>query len=611
MGLALGALGCGDDGAAELTRADPEPTSPTPPGDKPAAQTGIDAASPRSPLDSGAAPDGLRDAALPTRPVDDAGTGADAQAAASCGACAGHELCDEASHTCVDKYAPWQLDCQNLPAHGTCQGGPREVLLLTTQSGHTLMLDPHDGHYLGVFKYSNDYWEGTQQVTQGPDQCIWSVASSERAPRAIERWNSDGSFRDDVIPHGKHLRDGADRLVGAGALAFSNSHLYVAAGEDSTTAANVSRYTLEGSFDKELSSAQVSALYVANDGSWFSSGERVQHWPAEAAPPVTVLTEPSSALAYAGHGELLVAQRDDNTLYRVNIESGAASHVEVLSSFDNVYALAQLRNGRWLYSSNDSDTLFSVDPAQAGVAAGTAIYALADSGQPYLGHFGKVGRACLPDAVVERKPEVAALVPPERCDELPTGAALMNEDFEAEAFSGAGFDHSYHGWTDQSSQPPPSTLEGSEHVSGARSLRIDSKDLDVATDGVQHDFAAIKPSYMGYWAKLDGGSTGWASVLLRSDSGRSLELIELHGNRVEANSATRSFTVPSASWVRIQLRNIDWAKRSYDLYVNCARVAENLRLSAESGDEISSIDLFVDTYEAARSAAYFDDIVLR
>ncbi|HEX6245095.1 MAG TPA: hypothetical protein VFZ61_29440, partial [Polyangiales bacterium] len=61
--------------------------------------------------------------------------------------------CTPGANGCpADPLAPFKLDCANLPSNGVCVGGPREVLLVTEETGVITMFDPADGHYLGFFK---------------------------------------------------------------------------------------------------------------------------------------------------------------------------------------------------------------------------------------------------------------------------------------------------------------------------------------------------------------------------------------------------------------------------------------------------------------------------
>lgn len=65
-------------------------------------------------------------------------------------------------------------------------------------------------------------------------------------------------------------------------------------------------------------------------------------------------------------------------------------------------------------------------------------------------------------------------------------------------------------------------------------------------------------------------------------------------------------------WVRVELRNIDWSTRTYDLYVNCTRLGEAVGLPAGLGDTIDRIDVYNYPYMTdASSIAWYDDILIK
>jgi hypothetical protein len=137
----------------------------------------------------------------------DAGASPDAGGNSACGACPPEQACDPVTQRCIGRDHPFVLDCAHLPTGGVCHGGPREVLLVTDHMGTVVMLDPQDGHFLGYLKrahrrYGHDEEYGYQLMTQGPDQCLWTVSweGQSALARGVERWNVDGTFRDNIIP---------------------------------------------------------------------------------------------------------------------------------------------------------------------------------------------------------------------------------------------------------------------------------------------------------------------------------------------------------------------------------------------------------------------------
>jgi hypothetical protein len=128
-------------------------------------------------------------------PVAEAGSVVPASAAggtvSTCGSCASHEFCDVPTGHCVDKYQPWQLDCAQLPTSTTCQGGPREVLLVAHSLGAVSMFDPTDGHFLGFFSRQDLGRDRSfVQAAQGPDQCIYLL---DTTTHDLQRWATNGA----------------------------------------------------------------------------------------------------------------------------------------------------------------------------------------------------------------------------------------------------------------------------------------------------------------------------------------------------------------------------------------------------------------------------------
>ncbi|MDB4973224.1 MAG: hypothetical protein JWN48_1565 [Myxococcaceae bacterium] len=580
------------------------------------------AAGPQRPLDSGL----TFDASASGAPASDGAQRTASEGgspSSSCGACASDQACDPVGGKCVDKEQPFQLDCAHLPSDGVCQGGPREVLLASMSTGQIAMLDPQDGKYLGLFKRpsqrSRDRDHAFRQATQGPDQCIWSVTEDTRETlHAVQRWNTDGSLRDEIIPRGKYMRGERDRLSRSRALAFDAQHVYVASGDDDQP--HVSRFKLDGSFEVELNQASALSLLLLGDGSLLTGGlHDVQRWPADGSAPTTVLSEKAEQLWYLGHGEIALSQLYDYDLYRVGIASGVASHVSAVEpeSGATVYDVAQLGNGRWLYGANyvsdnddDAGELLSLDPSQGGLKNATQLYHLGNRPRRNPGVFMHFGRACLPNEVVTPTPVITPAVPVAQCDQVPAGAALLSDNFDTGAFAGVGGARNYKGWSDATGASPQLELDTTEHVSGTRSLRISPKDDDVLVDGAHRAFAGgIKPSYIGYWAKLGADSRGWLYFQL-TGSEAAHDGVYLTSSSVQTTTTKLNSTVPDHSWVRIQLRNIDWTKRTYDLYVNCERVESDVLFTPEAGEDLRALDVYIRYTGTDTVPAFLDDVVV-
>ncbi|MDB4977810.1 MAG: hypothetical protein JWN48_6151, partial [Myxococcaceae bacterium] len=391
-------------------------------------------------------------------------------------------------------------------------------------------------------------------------------------------------------------------------------HVFVASGEHYESRSHISRYLLDGTFDAEVGTKNVRSMLYTADGSLLTAGEdKLLRWPADGSAPTTVLSENTQQLWYAGNGELITTELLTSEFYRVSIATGVASSFKGVGSSDNVSGLAALKNGRWLFTSDDRLGLMSLDPQAPGAAKPALLFSLQGSLQAYRGYFQQIGRACLPTEVVDNQPAPEPPVPPERCDEVPAGAALLSEDFEQGAFSGTGTMRAYHGWTETTVYKPLTELDASEHVGGARSLRVSAKATNeqYEVSGVAHLFPNIKPSYIGYWVKGGGGGDHDDGAELRLQGTGHLDGVYLNGKGINTHESTVALAVDAGTWARIQLRDIDWTRRSYDLYVNCMRVADDIQFEPEAGDSLSRIDLFVGSRQSVPTDAFFDDLLIK
>jgi hypothetical protein len=67
-----------------------------------------------------------------------------------------------------------------------------------------------------------------------------------------------------------------------------------------------------------------------------------------------------------------------------------------------------------------------------------------------------------------------------------------------------------------------------------------------------------------------------------------------------------------ARWVTVEMRNIDWQTRTYDLYVDCTRVTEAIHLPEGRGERVDLLDLY--NYAStpnANTVAWVDDILIK
>jgi hypothetical protein len=80
---------------------------------------------------------------------------------------------------------------------------------------------------------------------------------------------------------------------------------------------------------------------------------------------------------------------------------------------------------------------------------------------------------------------------------------------------------------------------------------------------------------------------------------------------VNSNAASET-DENEGKWLRVELRNIDWNTRTFDLYLDCKRITEGIALPAGLGDTIDRIDLYNYAETAdANTIAWYDDILIK
>jgi hypothetical protein len=550
-----------------------------------------------------------RDAGEVSNPVD--GSVPDATATDANIADAGSVDAGRADSGAADPLAPFALDCANLPANGTCQGGPREVLLVVEDTGLIAMFEPQDGRFLGYLKRSGasfyekgveDYW----QATQGPDQCIWSVGSETE----VERWNTDGTFRDKPLAaHYLPVPGEPETLAISSpkAIAFTRDKLYVGSSQ------RLTRWNLDGSFDKVVldDDTEIQSLEVLGDGSLLIADEwldRVVRIPAAGgvATPVLGDLDWPAQISYAGNGRLLVSDITLGTpAYQVQIETGMTRTISPrIESSSNKYGIAQLRNGRWLITGGQF-MVASLDPDSVNPMG--QFVTVWDDPAVRTVNFRYVGRACLPNAVVESRASKPAN---DTCVEPPAGPVLFAHDFE----SGIA----------------PFVVDAAATVAVTKNGATGADSASLQVTGPAGELPAvtlalpnIRPSYVRYFVKINnldrdsaGISLGWFS--LESPEDESIASTSFYNGYINASNASLSYgagveseQVPKDKWLRIEVRNIDWNARTYDLYVDCKREAEGIVIPPGHGDDVSKLILTNWNAVAATRASFFDDILIK
>jgi hypothetical protein len=504
--------------------------------------------------------------------------------------CAANEGCDPTTHTCV-RNAPFALDCADLPNDGACHGGPREVLLVQDAAGYILMFDPQDGHYLGVFKRPLEAYDGNyHQATQGPDQCIWTTQDN----RGVERWDTDGSFKDQLIAPAKYYEGQDDIVVQPHGIAFTKDYAYVGFA-DGNPHDRIVRFKLAGlsadttgTYEVVLDDGtSVDSLIVLGDETLIVTNDnRVESRTPDGSKVTPVLTGLTSffgatQVSYAGGGQILTAGSYGGSVYKVELASGKAQEVVPFAGSDlNIQGVAALGNGKWLYADRDG-TLEALDPASKN-PTGQHKSLL---NNPAIGArtFYYTGRACLSNEFVAAASQ--ADPPAASCDQ-PAGEVVVSEDFEAGTLN--GFEEVKATGVTVSVDATQGVEASGHSLKIAGGTNVGSGDLS----GVHYALPmGTKPSYIGYYVRVDRETSAAGYFSLNQWPG-SLDAVYLEDKAVQTFNASGKTTIANNAWVQIQLRDIDWTHMTYDLYVNCTRVMDDISFSPGSANGADEIDLF-------------------
>lgn len=483
-------------------------------------------------------------------------TGDAAAPASTCGSCAPHESCEPSTGQCVDKYRPWQLDCGFLPTSTTCQGGPREVLLVAASGGAVAMFDPEDGHFLGFFTRQDlgrDH--NFVEATQGPDQCVYLL---DTMSHKVQRWSPEGADR------------GTLELPGSAepqSITFDQSRLYLASDDQ------IQRLTLDGKPDGDfaLSGRQ---LLVNSDGSFLVRQRDALVHLADASGSQdgrTVLAALASSgqVAYAGNGHALLAEYGADKLNYVELETGATKSEQAL--FLSPFGVAQLGNGKRLITGMGI-TVGVAEPGDlAGATEAYAPYAVQGTRLSY------VGRACLPEAFVSARQPDAPLID---C-KAPAGSSVFAETFD---------DRNLTDWT---------------AIDGASSWTVEtqgaSPSLSLGASGaLRREVGDTRPSFLSYRVRItDPGVDQYSPAvsLLSVDGARQLFV------------GSGTVSPDGTDWFEVQVRDIDWTRGTFDVYTvvggKCSRALDDRPFEPKPGK------LVLELYQDELGASQLDDIVIQ
>ncbi|MFT3925116.1 MAG: hypothetical protein QM778_21450 [Myxococcales bacterium] len=544
--------------------------------------------------------------------------------------CGASEVCDTTSHTCVERYGQFQLDCGNLPAKTEtgCQGGPREVILATHESGRIAMLDPTDGHFLGWFK-KTPVTEDTPEsflATQGPDQCIWTAFEPWGGDNAIDRLDTDSTFIDHHINGSSKLDDDHNAMVvDAHSIAFTHDTVYVASTSGNPNP-RITRWTLDGTYiDTVLDDGrEAEFLLVTNDGSLIISeywSDQVQLIPPGSGTKQVIYDDVyAKQLAFAGNGKILVTDGSSGEKQAlVDIASGQvtkalpyltpAQEAEsgLSASSSSIKGLYPLKNGLWLASSSGLDGIVTIDPLSTPVDGLVGLHKIPyDPAIASFQDFNYFGRACLSNEFVDsRNPANDPGVPENQCG-APAGDVLFAADFDDNSYPANTFD----GFT-QDANSDKQTLTIETNIKGANeskgSLKVsgssnpDDPDVDVM-GGARIALNNLKPTYIEYSVRVPDNAVSAGEFAL--NRGYINEFWVYHGYLADYQTNARPDL--TAGWNLVQLRDINWTNFTYDLYLNCKRVVNDAAFY-QNDPNVQELHLF----NPDDTDAWFDNIVFK
>jgi hypothetical protein len=267
--------------------------------------------------------------------------------------------------------------------------------------------------------------------------------------------------------------------------------------------------------------------------------------------------------------------------------------------------VALLEDGRWLVTGGD-DKIAIMDPAS--MPKGKHVSVFDDPALDYPYNFNYIGRACLSEEFVASR----AQVEPEASCEEPAGAVLFAENFESDDFTMAGDDVTYHGFDVLKQDGVTVSLDTTQSVEGnGRSLKIagGSGDLYDLPSGVHKELGSeLKPSYLSYYLRIDTTDFSGGHFALNDAPEESLDTLLVYNGNFRTFQSFGSTTVEKDKWIHVQLRDFDWEEMTYDVYVDCKRVFDDMSFSPYGGTSLHALEMFNFTETAV---SWFDNIVIK
>jgi hypothetical protein len=193
---------------------------------------------------------------------------------------------------------------------------------------------------------------------------------------------------------------------------------------------------------------------------------------------------------------------------------------------------------------------------------------------------------------------------PQYCSNGACIDAFLRDNFE---------DMSFSQWTVSPLGNYTITAASSPGANGTNYALLLSKAANsTVPDGLSYTFPTpIQPKSISYWSKTSTtlSATGFTRFVNASGATPDILFYTYFGPNVFFNYAAGydSTSLTVGTWYHIELRNIDWTARSFDLYVNGVALLTGVKFMGTS-TSITRIELYNTEYSSTTSySAYWDE----
>lgn len=167
----------------------------------------------------------------------------------------------------------------------------------------------------------------------------------------------------------------------------------------------------------------------------------------------------------------------------------------------------------------------------------------------------------------------------------------------------------HQGWVDTGGPYTFKQASSATSVSAPNSFKLVTNGVAAAHgQGIEYQFAGAQPSSVGWRVNCAGNGTAEAYTVMR-DAGNRYILFAYCGNLTYLNTSSGAPNVAFTQnqWYQIELRNMDWAAKKYDYYVNGALVHAGASFRDTAATSLAKFQLY--NYQAGTS--YFDNVCIR